>query len=239
MKDSPRRTAAWLAIAACPLAYANVVLCLLAVNWDWKALGDLALGFQRAAEHPQGAELIRASMLANLLGFYLLLIPLALVLGEGLRVFNAWQARLGTLFGLGYLFLGAAGAAVLATVLPEQLNAYLAAGGVESQLQQALFVGFSQAIYDGLWGLLNPLLGGLWWMIAARLLWQERRGLSAFTLVLGLVMLLRLLKLVPLALPIPIEVVFLGGYFVLAPLWGLWIGLQMVRLPQPRKRVRL
>jgi hypothetical protein len=170
-----------------------------------------------------GGTFIRWSMISDMLGFYLLLVPLALVLRERHRARAGLQVDVYTLGGLGYLFFGALGAAVLAAVLPAQLDAYVSAAGRDAQVPQALFLAFSGAIYDGVWGTLNPILGGTWWLGMGLVLRREHRVLGWVTIVLGVFMLLRDVKVGSL------EMVGLAVYFVLAPIWGAWIGVDLLR----------
>ncbi len=218
-----RRVAGWLAIIAMPLAYANVGLALVAVGFDLGILSDAQAGLQIIARNPAGAVLTRWSMVADMLGFYLLLIPLALVLWDWLREQSPAWVSLATLLGLGYLFCGAAGAAVLAAVLPAQIAACAQAAGTQAPALEAIFLAFTRAVYDGVWGLLDPLLGGVWWLGIGLFLRRQRRALGWTAVVLGLFMLLRDVKIGPL------ELIGLGVYFVLAPLWAAWTGVDVLR----------
>lgn len=218
--------AAWLAILALPLAYANVGLALLAIDFDLTAFADTTHGFQLAAGHPSGVELMRWSMITDLLGFYLLLVPLALVLWDWLKKYSPQFTRFFTVFGLGYLFFGAMGAAILSVIAPQQVQSYAQAAGAEAQVYQAVLLAFSNAIYDGVWGTLNPLLAGVWWVGIGWLLRRERRALGWGTIVLGIFMLLRDIKFGP------IELIGLAVYFVLAPIWAAWLGVALLRKPE-------
>ena len=221
-----RFAAAWLAILALPLAYANVGLALIAVDFDLAAFGDQVHGFRLITSRPNGAELLRWSMISDMLGFYLMLLPLALVVWDWLKGKNRQLVTLATLFGLGYLFFGAMGAAILSVVLPDQLGAYLQTAGVERQIHQVVFLAFSDAIYNGVWGTLDPLLGGVWWVGIGLVLRQERRALGWVSVVLGIFMLLRDVKLGP------IELIGLSVYFVLAPIWAAWLGIDLLCRPE-------
>ncbi|MEA3396089.1 MAG: hypothetical protein U9R05_01325 [Chloroflexota bacterium] len=218
-----QRTAAWLAILALPLAYANVGLALMAIDFDLTAFADTARGFQLAASHPNGVELICWSMLADMLGFYLLLVPLALVLWGRLKEHNPQFVRLFTVSGLGYLFFGAMGAAILSVVAPHQIQAYAQSTGADSQMHQAILMAFSTAIYGGVWDTLNPLLAGVWWVGIGWFLRRERRVLGWVTVVLGIFALIRDVKIGPIAL------LGLAVYFVLAPIWAAWLGVDLLR----------
>ncbi|MBU0492646.1 MAG: hypothetical protein KKA73_27280 [Chloroflexi bacterium] len=217
------RTASALAILALPLAYANVGLALIAINWDLAAFSDAARGFQLVVSHPYGAELTRWSMLTDMLGFYLLLVPLALVLWRWQKENSPQFANLVTLAGLGYLFFGALGAAILAVVMPEQIYAYAQATTADPAVHKAIFLAFKSAIYDGVWDTLNPLLAGVWWIGSGFLLRHKYRALAWATIVLGVFELLREVKIGPIAL------IGLAVYFVLAPIWAAWVGVALLR----------
>jgi hypothetical protein len=220
-----RRTAAWLAVWALPLAYANVGLALAAVDFDLATFGDFERGFRMIVTRPDGAGLVRWSMITDMLGFYLMLVPLALVLWDWLKGKNQQLITVSTLFGLGYLFFGAVGAAILSVVLPDQLNAYAQTAVAERPIHQAIFLVFSSAIYDGVWGTLNPLLGGVWWVGVGAILRHQRRALGWTIIVLGVFMLLRDVKIGP------VELIGLSVYFVLAPICAAWLGVDLLRKP--------
>lgn len=217
-----RRVAAWLAILALPFAFANVGLALVAVDYDFTLFGDFASGFRAIADRPDGPALLRWSMISDMLGFYLMLIPLALVLWDWLRARNQPLVTLFTLFGVAYLLCGAIGAAILSVVLPYQVDAYVNAAVADRYVHQALFLAFSSAIYDGVWGTLDPLLGGVWWVGLGSILRRDRKALGWVTVVLGIFMLLRDVKLGPL------EMIGLFVYFVLAPVWAAWAGIDLL-----------
>jgi hypothetical protein len=217
-----------LAILALPLAYANVGLALLAVGFDLTAFEDLAYGFRLVASRPGGIALIRWSMLADMLGFYLMLVPLALVLWDRLKEQN-WQfMSLFTLSGLGYLFFGAMGAAILSVVAPSLITAYAQATAADSLVYETTLLAFANAIYGGVWGTLNPLLAGIWWAGVGGFLWRERRTLGWVTIILAVFALLRDVKIGP------IELIGLSVYFVLAPIWAAWLGVDLLRKLEKR-----
>ena len=221
-----RRVAAWLAILAMPLACANVGLALVAVDFDLALFGDLASGFRVVVDRPDAPALLRWSMISDMLGFYLMLVPLALVLWDCQRARNQPLVTLFTLFGVAYLLCGAIGAAILSVVLPYQIDAYVNAAVADRHIHQALFLAFSNAIYDGVWGTLDPLLGGVWWVGLGSILRRDRKVLGWITVVLGVFMLLRDVKLGP------IEMIGLFVYFVLAPVWAAWAGIDLLLKPE-------
>ncbi len=117
------------------------------------------------------------------------------------------------------------GAATLSAVLPNQLYAYLQGTAASAEVHKAILIAFTDAIYSGVWGTLNPILAGVWWVGLGIFLRRERRALGWVTLVLGAFMLLRDVKIGPL------EMMSLSVYFVLAPLWAAWLGVDLLRQP--------
>jgi hypothetical protein len=174
-------------------------------------------------DKPNSVHLVRWSMIADMLGFYLMLIPLALVLWNWLKVKSPHMITLYTMFGLGYLLCGAMGAAILGVVLPNQIDACAGAIEAERQARQVITLAFSDAVYNGMWGTLNPLLAGVWWVSVGGLLRKDRRTLGWVTILLGIFMLLRDVKIGPL------ELIGLSVYFVLAPIWAAWSGVDLLR----------
>jgi hypothetical protein len=52
MENKLGQIAAWLSILAVPLAYANVGLALVAVDFDLSTFSETVLGFRIVASHP-------------------------------------------------------------------------------------------------------------------------------------------------------------------------------------------
>lgn len=224
-----QRLAGWSAFISMFFAWGTIVVSLAIVGLD------LAAFYASVSQNAAGMLPILASNPAlawwpsifDLFGFYLLLIPLALYLW---RQFQSDYGPWSTLFsvcGLGYLFFGAMGAAVLAVVFSSQAAAYAAAGRAEQAVITAVFTAFGEAIQRGVWGILDPLLGGVWWLGMGLLLRREQRALGWTTILLGL---LNLIGGFSAAVQLNAIAGFcLNVYFILAPLWAGWIGLALLR----------
>jgi hypothetical protein len=213
------RVAGWTAVAAGLCAVGTSVLLAMVPGADSGDLGALLYG--------GSTGLLRWSMLLDLLGFYLLPAPLALLLWARYRSDELGMAELATLSGIAYMLIGAIGATVLAAVAPGLSAAYASADAP----QQASIALVSSALVDGvvggIWNILEMPLAGIWWLWLGLALWPERRVLGATTLTLGACSfidgVLTALGLDTIATP------FLSAYLFLMPVWALWWGILLLR----------
>jgi hypothetical protein len=220
------RAAAIAAIVSAPLAIASVVTSLAAVRFDFAAMADPAM-LLRAGHAAAG--LWRASMLFDLFGYYLPIVPLVLVLRAAFRPrAGAWSELFG-LSLLAYCLLGAAGAAMLTTAIPPLIEAYPAAGPDGRRVLEQVYAAQSDDVYVGMWNLLETFLGGLGWLGFGWLLRSRGRGVGVLTLALGLASLIDSLGTI-----LNLEWLSLAGlnlYLVLAPTWALVMGVRLLRQP--------
>jgi hypothetical protein len=84
-------------------------------------------------------------------------------------------------------------------------------------------------VFGGIWNILEALLVAVWFLGIGWLLRTERRIFSIVSIILGTSALLDSLGMI-----LNIEVIFLLGvsiYVLLAPLWALWLGIDLLRKP--------
>jgi len=84
-------------------------------------------------------------------------------------------------------------------------------------------------VFGGIWNILEALLAGVWFLGNGWLVWDERRIFSIVSMILGVSALLDSLGMI-----LGIEALFLLGvsiYVFLAPIWALWIGIDLLRKP--------
>ena len=221
-----QRLAAVSAILSMPLAWATIAVGLVAVNYNFDTFSDqhalLAIG-------ASAAGLIRVSELLSMFGYYLLLTPLALCLWQALRSSSPQLSRFYTLCGLAYIFLGAAGAAILAAAWPALMRYYAAAPPAQREMLAAVFDGVSAIAEAGLRGIMQNVAAAIWWLGTGLLLHRERRALGRFTVVLGLLMVVHTVGGL-----LENEILNMAGLtaqLVLAPLWAIWAGVDLLRRP--------
>jgi hypothetical protein len=181
--DDLRRLARWSAALAIVLSVPSTLLFAAAWAWNLEAMvfGDPATILGGA---PGSAPLLRWGAYLDMFYSYLLLAPLALFLHRRLRPIRPWLADLGTLGAFAYIFVGAAGAAILGTVGPTLIESYAVAPPAE---RPAIAVSFAMLrdITFGVWQVLDPLTAGTWILSVGWLLLAERPLLGRFLLVLA------------------------------------------------------
>ena len=172
------------------------------------------------------ASLLRWSMLADMTGYYLLLLPAIFWLQGFLKTQTSWTPLI-TFCATSYVLIGAIGAVILAVLAPLLLAEYTAAPADQRATVQLIYKTVIGIVYGALWNTLETLLAGVWWMLTGFYLTQLGRAfrwttllLGAFTLLDGLGELLQLKTLAE---------VGLNGYLILAPVWAIWLGILMWR----------
>jgi hypothetical protein len=216
--------AAVAAIVSVVPALASLLVAMPAVGWDMNTISDLMLFLRSGA---RGAAAGRASMVLDLFGYYLLIAPLVLYTGRALRARAPGWARLATGALAAYVLVGAAGAAVLAAALPALMTSYATAAAAERATIATVYRAVTDAVYGGLWNLLEELLSGAGWLIFGWLERARRPRLAVLTLALGAACLLD-----GAANSVGLKTVADFGlyvYLLLAPAWAVWAGVATLR----------
>ena len=226
--QSFQRFAALAAIISFPLALVSIVLSSMATDFNMKASTNLAFWLSWLSIGVDGARLLRWGLILDMLSYYLPLLPVALFLWRWLRSRDPDWALFYTSCGLGYILVGAIGAAILAAVHPPLINAYAQASVEQRPVLEAVFSAIGNMVYGGMWGILEVVLAGIWFLGIGLLLRGERRLFSIFSIILGISALLGSLGVI-----LGIEAIALLGaiYGLLAPIWTLWLGIDLLRKP--------
>jgi hypothetical protein len=228
-KQNFYRTAAWSALISMFLAFGSILFGVVALKFD-PALFNDAFSNNAAVTLPLLAEtpsIFWWPALLDFFGFYLLLLPLALYLHHLFSTEAPDWMNLFTVCGLGYILFGAMGAATLAVVLSSQAAAYSSTAGAVQQMHTIVFEAFGDAIQRGVWGILDPMLAGVWWTGVGLLLRKRRAALGWFTVVLGLANLVSGFSAI---FGFETAASFcLNLYFLMAPIWAGWMGIVLLR----------
>ena len=223
--QSFQRFTAVAAIVSFLFAVASNVLQGLATNASQEVFANPVILLSIGAT---GASLMRWGLLLDMLGYYLLLLPAALFLQRWCGPRNSTWVRFYTTCGLGYILIGAAGAAVLAAAIPVLIEAYAASAGQRAALE-TVFVTIWNVVYGGLWNVLGELLAGIWFLGIGLALRSERRIFAVVSTILGLAALLDSLGMM-----LSVDAIALPGLFIyiaLLPIWALWLGIDLIRKP--------
>lgn len=217
-----RRIASISAIVSGPVALAAFYVVSLAVAFDFELMNDTAALVSLGAD---AAEVFRWGEVLGVFGYFLLLVPAALFLWRWLRPQSSNLVNLYTVFGLAYLFIGAVGAALRASVLPAMMVAYAEAPAADQAAIAADFWTMTVVIFIGL-GALEAMLGGLWLLGGGLVLSSERRILGIVTTILGLAYFGygagEWLRIEPM--------IALGAVaFLVLPFWAVWLGIVIWR----------
>ncbi len=176
-----------------------------------------------------GANLLRWGLILDMLGYYLPLLPIALFIQHWFKSKNPIWVHFYTICGLGYILIGAVGAVALAVVQPPLINAYAQASVEQRPMLETVFRAIWNIVYGGMWNILGELLVGIWFLGVGWLLRSERRAFSIITIIVGISALVdsfgNILGIESLAL------VGLSVYIILAPIWALWFGIDLLRKP--------
>ena len=145
-----------------PLAAGNLLPMLATVHFNLNGMTNpLVLLHAGTAAAP----LWRWSMILDIFGYYLPIVPLILLLRSSLRHQSPNWIDLFVLCLLAYCLIGAIGGAVLATALPTLIREYASATSGSHQVGlQMVFTGYTDGVYRGLWNLLEgfwPVSAGL------------------------------------------------------------------------------
>ncbi len=224
--QSFQRFAALAAIISFPLALGSIVLSGMAMDFNMEASTNPALLLSVGAD---GASLSRWGMILDMLGYYLPLLPVALFLWRWLGPRDPDWVLFYTSCGLGYILIGAIGAVILAAVHPPLISAYAQASVEQRPVLETVFSAVWNMVYGGMWNILGELLAGIWFVGVGLLLRGERRIFSIVTMILGISALLDSLGMI-----LNFEGLALLGlsiYVVLAPIWTLWLGIDLLRKP--------
>jgi len=225
--QSFQRFAALAAIISFPLALGSIVLSGMAIDFNFMdAATNPVLALSVGAD---GASLLRWGMILDMFSSYLPLLPVALFLWRWLGSRNPDWVLFYTSCGLGYILIGAIGAAILAAVLPPLISAYTQASVEQRPVLETVFSAIGNMVYGGMWNILGVLLAGIWFLGIGLLLRDERRLFSIFSIILGISALLdsfgNMFSVETLAS------ISLYIYLLLAPVWALWLGIDLLRKP--------
>lgn len=183
--DSLRRLALYSSLLAIAIAVPANVVFFTSFGWDFKAgfYGDPAAILGRAAD---AASLLRWGVIGDVFYGYLLWVPMALFLHRRLRPRKPWLADLGTVAAFAYIFVGAAGAAMMATAGSALVEQYFYALPQDRAAIATSFDLLRNVVFFGLWQTLDPITAGTWVASVGWLLITERRWLGRLLILVAI-----------------------------------------------------
>jgi len=142
------------------MALACFIATLIAVNFNSDVLSDPLLIFSTTGI---SVTAVRWSMILDMFGYYLLLLPVIYLLNDWMKQRSAWSNMV-TFCGIAYVLIGSIGASVLAVIWPKIIAAFSFANLTEKQILKANFSLINDMVYSGMWNLLEMTFASVWWI---------------------------------------------------------------------------
>jgi hypothetical protein len=207
-------------------ALACMVLGAISVNGHFEVFNNPSLMLMLPG---LDVEAGRWSMICDMLGYYMLLLPVIYYLHYWMKVKTAWS-NLITFCGLAYVLIGSIGASILAVVWPYTLNVYAAAAPAMQPIIKANFELVNTIVYNGMWNLLEMLFAGIWWLVAGILLYKEKyKAIAVISIITGSFSLLDGFS--GMIENDILHEISLNVYLYLSIVWALWMGILIYRKP--------
>lgn len=220
------KVVAAVTIAAGIISYASLVVGMAPADFDFEAFSEAATFIALGAD---ASTPVQWGLWLSMFGSYLLMIPVALFLFRWLRRDGRSTADLSTAAAGLYILLGAAGASVMASTLPNLMELYDSAGAADRAALLSDFDFARRIAEDGLQGVVQNVAGATWFLGIGSLLRRHVGLLGGLAMVVGAFLVLN-------AIGIMIDVealrlIGLTGNVLLAPAWAIGLGARMLRSP--------
>ncbi|MBK8502872.1 MAG: hypothetical protein IPL46_12015 [Saprospiraceae bacterium] len=190
-------------------------------NFHFELFSNPALIFETAGIN---TSLLKWSMITDIFGYYLLLLPLVIYMHLWMKDSFAWSPVI-NLSGIGYILIGSVGAAVLAVIWPMHIDQFASLTGQQQEISRMIFISITNIVVEGLWNLLDSILIAVWFLGIAIFLRSRYKAIANFTFTLSAVCFLDFLGN---ALAIkPLAEITVNIYLVLAPIWAIVMGFKI------------
>jgi hypothetical protein len=223
-----RRATAVVTIAAGVTSFAGLIVGLSGADFDFEAVSEAATFIALGTD---AVDPVRWGLWLSMFGSYLLMVPVALLLLRWLRQDDPVVADLSAVAAGFYILLGAAGASVLASTLPDLIQRYADA---DAAMRVGLLNDFDLArriAEDGLQGVVQNVAGAAWFLGMGALLRRHQPVLGAAAIAVGAFLVVNAAGIM-----VDVEALrFIGltGNVLLAPAWAIGMGALLLRTPRP------
>jgi len=213
----------WITILSGIIGYISYFLVASSVNFNFDFFSNPSIIFSMPDVH---IGMLRWSMIADIFGYYLLLLPVIFYLHEWLSNKTVWK-NLISFCGTSYVLAGGIGASILAATWPALLTKFPISSPGEHETIKLLFESFSLMVGNGIWNLFDTIVCGGWMLGVGIFIKEKKSFLGWFTISVGLISLLDGLGNILEVKVIADSAVNL--YLVLAPLWAIVIGFNIMK----------
>ncbi len=213
------KAAGVVALLSGPVALVSITLIFVAFNWDFETAFAPA---KAIAFEPDPSATLRWGWILDVFGYYLPLLPVLMVLHRWVSAPAPLHSQLFSLCGMGFIFIGATGAAMLAGATEPLHAAYRAGADADKAIAAQIFANLNNEVMSGIWNIFSMTLAAIWWLGMGWLMRPRHKGLAVFTQLLGLAALIDVLGY--LFQSEAVSGIGLNFYFFAAPLWAMWLG---------------
>lgn len=214
-----KNSVAWITIVSGVVGFISYLLVAGSVGFNFEFFSNPILIFSLPGVD---IGMLRWSMIADIFGYYLLLLPVLFFIHEWLSGKTPWR-NLITFCGTSYILAGAIGASILAATWPSLLSKFHISSTDQQETIKLIFESFSVMVGNGIWNLFDTIVCGVWMTGIGILIKKENSYMGWFTMLVGIISLLdglgNILEIKS------ISDTALNLYLVLAPLWAIFIGL--------------
>jgi hypothetical protein len=220
------KTVGILTVFSGKIALLCMIFGAIAVDFHFEVFNNPALMLTLPGVN---AEAGRWSMICDMLGYYMLLLPVICYLHDWMKDKTPWS-NLITFCGLAYVLIGSVGASILAVTYPQALNTYPGAAAAMQPIIKSNFEFVNSMVYGGMWNLLEVLFAGVWWLfVGIALLKTGRKSIGIVTIILGGFSLLDGFS--GMIESASLHEITLNVYLYLSIVWAVWIGVLIYRKP--------
>ncbi len=204
------------------VAFISYFLVSAAVNFNFEFFSNPAIIF---SVENVNIPMLRWSMITDIFGYYLLLLPALFFIHNWLKNKTEWRNVI-TFCGTSYVLIGSVGASILAITWTSLLVKYPTVSPEQQETIKLLFDAFSKMIYGGLWNLIDSFFAGVWWIGVGIFIKRDYRLFGWFTISVGGFSLLDSLGTI-------FEIhafaeMALNIYLILAPFWAIFLGSKLL-----------
>ena len=218
-----RNLVAWITILSGVIGLVSYFFVAGAVNFNFEFFSEPSLIFTIDGV---SSTMLKWSMITDIFGYYLLLLPVLFFIHEWLKDKTDWR-NVFTFCGVSYIFAGALGASILGASWPVLLDKFPLATPEHQEIIKSSFENLSLIVVNGIWNLFDALMFGVWFIAIGIFIKREHAVWGWFTIIVGL---LSALDFTGNALDLKaISEVALNLYLILAPAWAIGFGLALKR----------
>ncbi|OFX38636.1 MAG: hypothetical protein A2X05_14900 [Bacteroidetes bacterium GWE2_41_25] len=217
-----RSTVGWITILSGIVGFISYFLVAGSVNFNFDFFSNPVLIFSIPDVN---IGMLRWSMIADIFGYYLLLLPALYFIHEWLRDKTAWR-NLITFCGTSYILVGAVGASILSVTWTTFLTKFPISTPEQQETIKLLFESFSLMVGNGMWNLFDTIVCGVWMVSIGIFIKREKSFFGWFTIIVGVISLFdglgNILEIKAMA------DIAVNLYLILAPAWAIFLGVSIV-----------